>query len=126
MIDASQSPQPILRRILLRTKPVPLPIWMAGLAFVAFGPATLFGWATHPAASARTVLLIQLFMCCLGGLMGLFAARMVARSWFATFGECMEVPSEHHAKPHIALQIGFALALIILTAIFAQLLIGII
>jgi hypothetical protein len=126
MIDASQPPQPLLRRILLRTKPVPLPIWMAGLALVAFSPATLFGWAIHPEASARTVLLIQLFMCCLGGLMGLFAARMVGRSWFATFGECIEVPSEYHAKHHIALQIGFALALITLIAIFTQLLIGIV
>jgi hypothetical protein len=71
MSEASQQGHPRLRRLLEKTKPVPFAIWMTTLALIVTSPISLIGWATEPTAPVRAVLLIQLFMCCLGGLMGL-------------------------------------------------------
>jgi hypothetical protein len=116
------TPAPFLRRVLLKTKPVPYPIWMASLATIATGPIVLLVWAAHPTVPVRAILLIQLLLVCVGGLMGLFAARMLKLPWFASFGEVLEkggrpVPQDEKIKPPIALLFGFGLALMALVVV---------
>jgi hypothetical protein len=100
MTESSQ--EPLLRRVLSRTKPVPYAIWMAVLGAIVMLVAMAPGIVVYrpPVIAAVKILLFSL---CLGCLMGLFVVRRLKLPWLATFGEVIErgskpVPQEDKQK----------------------------
>jgi len=84
---------PFLRRILLKTKPMPYSIWMAALATIVTSPMLLLGWAANVTIPLRTMVILQLDLSCLGFLMGLFASKWMRLPWLATFGDVLDASS---------------------------------
>jgi hypothetical protein len=95
--------QPLLKRVLLKTKPVPYPIWMAGLGVIALSAASAPAFIIYRPAATVALAIIFLFGLCLGALMGFFVVRKLGLPWFATFGEVLErgskpIPEKHEPK----------------------------
>jgi hypothetical protein len=109
-----------LRRLLKKTTPLPYVVWMAGLSITTW-PVIFLVWAMNP-NPFTDVLAILLFIACIAGLMGLFAAKMVTDRWLATFGDVTAPGSPSQAKPdpkkRPALIAGFAVALVTLIVLF--------
>jgi hypothetical protein len=127
MTEISQ--EPLLRRVLLKTKPWPFAIWMAAIGAIAGCVASLGGWLQVRNADPALIFLIFMFATCLGCLMGLFVAKQMKLRWLATFGEVLEIGSKPvrqedklDPRTRFTLMAGFGLslvALIVITSLLA-------
>jgi hypothetical protein len=79
--------QELLRRVLLKTAPVPYMFWMAGLAtIVGLIPSSVVWLELHPIGFEPIVILL-LFFACLGCFIGLFIVRAMSLPVLATFAD---------------------------------------
>ena len=126
MTEISQ--EPLLRRVLLKTKPWPFAIWTAALGAIGGFVACLEGWLQVPHAKPALIFLLFMFFTCVGCLMGLFAAKQMKLRWFATFGEVLEIGSKPvrqedklDPRTRLTLMAGFGLSLVALIVITTRL-----
>jgi hypothetical protein len=127
MIEISQ--EPLLRRVLLKTRPWPFAIWMAVLGAIPGCVASIGGWLQVRHANPALIFLLIMFTTCNGCLMGLFVAKLMRLRWLATFGEVLGIGSklvrqEDKLDPRtrLTLMAGFllsVLALIVITSLLA-------
>jgi hypothetical protein len=129
MLDRDQpmpeiSQEPLLRRLLLKTKPWPFAIWMAAIGAMPGCAIALSGWLQIRDADAALIFLLFMFPTCLGCLMGLFVAKQMKLRWFATFGEVLEINSKPlrredkvDQRTRLILKAGFGLSLAALIAV---------
>jgi hypothetical protein len=76
-----------LRRVLLKTAPVPYVLWMAGLATIVGAILSMFVWLQLPPIGFEPFLFLLLFFACLGCFIGLFIIRAMSLPVLATFAE---------------------------------------
>jgi hypothetical protein len=126
MTEISQ--EPLLRRVLLKTKPWPFAIWMAALGAIPGCVASLGGWLQVRHANPTLIFLLIMFFTCLGCLMGLFVAKQMKLRWLATFGEVLETGSKPvrqedklDPRTRLTLMAGFGLSLVALIVITTRL-----
>jgi hypothetical protein len=74
-----------LRRVLLKTAPVPYVLWMAGLATIVGAILSMFVWLQLPPIGFEPFLFLLLFFACLGCFIGLFIVRAMSLPVLATF-----------------------------------------
>jgi hypothetical protein len=90
--------QELLRRVLLKTAPVPYMFWMAGLAtIVGLIPSSVVWLELHP-IGFEPILILLLFFACLGCFIGLFIVRAMSLPVLATFADVYGL-SGASAKP---------------------------
>ncbi|WP_213769508.1 hypothetical protein [Bradyrhizobium sp. dw_78] len=111
--------EPFLRRMLLKTKPVPYPIWMAVLGAITISVAMVPGILVYRPSVTVVVKIVLLFGLCLGGLMGLFVVQQMNLPWLATFGEVIEkdskpVPKENKQKKRTLVTVVFAVLVVVI------------
>ena len=126
MTEISQ--EPLLRRVLLKTKPWPFALWMAALGAIPGCVASLGGWLQVRHANPTLIFLLIMFFTCLGCLMGLFVAKQMKLRWLATFGEVLETGSKPvrqedklDPRTRLTLMAGFGLSLVALIVITTRL-----
>jgi len=76
-----------LRRVLLKTAPVPYVLWMAGLAEIVGAILSMFVWLQLPRIGFEPFLFLLLFFACLGCFIGLFIVRAMSLPVLATFAD---------------------------------------
>ena len=79
--------QELLRRVLLKTAPVPYMFWMAGLAEIVGAILSMFVWLQLPPIGFEPFLFLLLFFACLGCFIGLFIVRAMSLPLLATFAD---------------------------------------
>ena len=79
--------QELLRRVLLKTAPVPYVLWMAGLATILGAILSMFVWLQLPPIGFEPFLFLLLFFACLGCFIGLFIVRAMSLPVLATFAD---------------------------------------
>jgi hypothetical protein len=126
MTEISQ--EPLLRRVLLKTKPWPYVIWMAALGAVSGCVASLLGWLQVRHANPALIFLLIMFTTGLGCLMGLFVAKQMKLRWLATFGEVLEIGTKPvrqedklDPRTRLTLLAGFWLSVVALIVIMSLL-----
>lgn len=67
--------EPLLRRLLSKTKRVPYAIWMAGSATIAGSVATIFGWLMVRPTGFKPILFLTLLCSCFGCFAGVYVTR---------------------------------------------------
>jgi hypothetical protein len=87
---AENTQDPLLRRILRKTAPVPYVIWMAGLATITGSFVLTIAWLQVPEAGIKLLLLLISGFACLGGVLGLYLVRAMDLPLLATFGDVIE------------------------------------
>jgi hypothetical protein len=111
--------EPLLRRVLLKTKGVPYPIWMAALGTIVISVTLVPGIIVYRPSATVAIKIIFLLGPCLGGLMGLYVVRRLELPWLATFGDVIErgskpVPKEGKWKKRVRFAVMFAVLLLVM------------